>query len=125
MTLKYSFRGVAFACLALHSLVACKEEENALLETWAGKLAAIDAGTTSITENQVRPYTALLTMLEAKCDDTRNGISDTAVQARNVFQSRKGKEVSTLSVLQMIDDAIPAGTKLDCDEVMAVIITLS
>ena len=100
MPSKYSVAGV-FACLAVLSLVACKEE-NALLETSAGKLAAIDAGTTSITENQVRPYRSLLTALEAKCADTRNGISDTAVQARNIFQSRKGVEVSTLSVMQMI-----------------------
>jgi hypothetical protein len=125
MPLKYSLGGAAFACLALLSLAACKDENNALLETSAGKLAAIDSGTTSITEKQVRPYTSLLTKLEAKCDDTRNGISDTAVQAKNIFQSRKGIEVSSLAVLQMIDDAVPEGVKLNCDEVMAAIITLS
>jgi len=125
MPLKYSLGGAALACVALLSLAACKDEENALLETSAGKLAAIDSGTTSITENQVRPYTALLTELEAKCDATRNGISDTAVQAKNIFQSRKGIEVSALSILQMIDDAVPEGTKLNCDEVIAAIITLS
>ncbi len=125
MPWKISLGSAAFVCLAMLFLAACKDEENALLETSAGKLAAIDSGTTSITESQVRPYTALLTKLEAKCDDTRNGISDTAVQARNIFQSRKGLEVSSLSVLQMIDDAIPEGAKLNCDEVIAAIITLS
>ena len=125
MRLKYSLSSTVFACLALLALAACKDEENAMLSTSAGKLAAIDAGTTSITEDQVRPYTALLSELEAKCDDTRNGISDTAVQAKNIFQSRKGIEVSTLSVMQMIDDAIPEGAILNCDEVIAVIITLS
>lgn len=125
MRLRYSLGGTALACMALLSLAACKEEENALLSTSAGKLAAIDAGTTRITENRIRPYVALLSRLEVKCDDTQNGISDTAVQASNVFQSRKGIEVSTLSVMQMIDDAIPEGATLNCDEVIAAIIALS
>lgn len=125
MPLNYSRGGATFAFLALLSIAACKEEESALLETSDGKLAAIDAGTTSITEEQVRPYTLLLTQLEAKCDDTRSGISDTAVQAKNIFQTRRGMEVSALSVLQMINESVPEGTKLNCDEVIAAIITLS
>ena len=66
MQSKYSLGGAAIACVALLSLAACKDKENALLETDAGKLAAIDFGTTSITEDQVRPYIELLKELEKK-----------------------------------------------------------
>lgn len=90
MPLNYSIGVAIFSCLALLSIAACKEEENTLLKTSDGKLAAIDAGTTRINDDQVRPYTILLTQLEAKCDDNRNGISDTAVQAKNIFQSKRG-----------------------------------
>ena len=79
---------MALVCLAIITLSACKEEENALLNTYDGKLAAIDAGTTRITEDQVRPYTLLLSRLEAKCGDTQNGIADTATRAKTVFEDR-------------------------------------
>ena len=125
MRLKYSLILTVFACFALLALPACKDDPNPLLDTSAGKLAAIDAGTTSITEEQVRRYKILLSKLEAKCDDTRTGISDTAVMAKNIFKSRKGRDVSALSVMRMIDDAIPEGTQLNCDEVIAAIIALS
>ena len=96
-----------------------------MLTTNAGKLAAIDAGTSSITEKNIQPYKVLLSKLEAKCADTQTGISDTAVMAKNIFKSRKGREVSVLSVMRMIDAGIPEGIKLNCDEVIAGIITLS
>jgi hypothetical protein len=122
--LKYLLKGTVFACFALLSLSACKDDPNPLLTTNAGKLAAIDAGTTNITEERIQPYSALLSRLGGKCNDTQTGISDTAVMAKNVFKSRKGMEVSALSVMQMIDAAIPEGIKLNCDEVIAAIITL-
>ena len=125
MPLKYSPHKTVFVFLTLIALGACREEDNPLLSTNAGKLAAIDADTTSITESQVAPYEALLSRLSWKCADTETGISDTAVQATNIFQSRKGREVSALSVMRMIDGAIPEGTKLNCDEVIAAIIALS
>lgn len=123
MTLKVSL--AALVCMSVISLAACEDEENPLLETSAGKLAAIDAGTTDVTESQVRPYTAYLDKLVGKCNESQTGISDTAVQARKIIKARKGTEVSTLSVMRMIDSAIPPGAVMNCDEVIAAIIALS
>ena len=125
MFLKYSLVRATTVCLALLALSACQDEENPLLSTSAGKLAAIDAGTKSITEIQVNPYKTILSKLETKCEDTRSGIADTAVRATELFKSKKGIEVSNLSVMQMIDESIPAGTKMNCVEIISAIILLS
>ena len=109
-------------CFALLTLFACK---NNLNDTWAGKLAAIDAGTVNITENDILPYNVLLNKLEVKCGDTQNEIADTTVRAKNLFKSTNEQEISNLSIMQMIDGAIPDGMIMNCNEVIAVIIALS
>ncbi|NIY95863.1 MAG: hypothetical protein HWE39_09360 [Oceanospirillaceae bacterium] len=125
MPTTFSRTGALVALCAAILLGACKEEDNPLLDTFPGKLAAIDADTLGVTEAQVKPYAEILERLKRKCSDDESGISDTAVKARDIFRTRKGMEVSTLSVLRMIDEAIPEGVTLSCDEIVAAIITLS
>lgn len=87
-------------------------------------LAAIDKGSVSVSDAEVRPYEQVLDRLELKCTQSRSMIGDMAVRSVELLEEQGLVGETNLTMMEAVDLAIPDGMEMDCAEIYAAIITI-
>jgi hypothetical protein len=91
------------------------------------KLATIDTGKPHAeSDATVRRYAATLEAVERKCSDGRVALASKAVVAQSELRNRYGKRLTTLEILQAVDQSIPpaAVRRVACADIFATLVAL-
>jgi len=88
------------------------------------KIAALDAGSSTVSSQNVALIATTLDRLERKCTQPRGLIGDIAAKSSQLLRD-KSVQMPVANVLLAIDASIPEGIELDCTEVAAAFVTLT
>jgi hypothetical protein len=86
------------------------------------KLAALERNSQTLPREAIPPYRIGLDRLVPKCTESRDHIGDMALVGQRSIKERIGLDVSILTFLDEMNEAIPEGIQMECASVAAALV---